>query len=455
MYFSQCGEDKFLEDTFFSNKRNGTYIEMGALDGKLYSNSKYFQDQLGWKGILIEPHPEKFKDLEINRPDNYLFNELVSDANEPLLYRYCVDKHSAISGVKSTLPQSHFDKWMNDEELPQKEIKIQPTTLTKIVKSTDIKHIDFLSLDVEGHEFEVLKSYDFSIPIDVILMESLEENKGLQQCISYLEKKGYKLKYKIAHNIVFVLSNSAYDFEYPPISILTPTWNRPQFLNLAVFNVQMYNYDKNKLEWVIVDDHPTRPFIKDQSTYDQVQQAIHPVKLKYIRDTKKHMTIGEKRNRLVKEAKYPTIAFQDDDDIYMPSYLKYSYDTMRQNKVGLVGSPEMLFVFPKQNFQMSYIKCPAKRQAHEATFMTTKKYIRSMGGFPKSSQGEGAKLIDFSEKRCAKTDIRKVMICVCHDSNTCKKERFLENKINGKLNKVYYRILSDIFGINYNDLLES
>jgi hypothetical protein len=128
MYFSQCGEDKFLEETFFSNKRNGTYIEMGALDGKLYSNSKYFEDHLGWKGILIEPHPEKFKDLEINRPNNHLFNELVSDANEPLLYRYCVDKHSAISGVKSTLPESHFHKWMNDENLLQKEIKIQPTT---------------------------------------------------------------------------------------------------------------------------------------------------------------------------------------------------------------------------------------------------------------------------------------------------------------------------------------
>jgi hypothetical protein len=213
----------------------------------------------------------------------------------------------------------------------------------------------------------------------------------------------------------------------------------------------MYDYEKDKLEWVILDDHPTTPFIKDKLTYDQIKQAIHPVKLTYIRDTKKHLTIGEKRNRLVKEAKYSTICFQDDDDIYMPSYLKHSYDTMKENKAGLVGSPEMLFIFPKQKFQLSYIKCPAKRQSHEATFMTTKKYIRSMGGFPKSSQGEGAKLIDFSEKRCAKTDIKKVMICVCHDSNTCKKERFLKDKIDGTLNPIYYRILGDIFRISQSD----
>ena len=48
-----------------------------------------------------------------------------------------------------------------------------PKTLTEIVKSTGVKNIDFLSLDVEGHEYEVLKSWDFSVPIEVILIEML------------------------------------------------------------------------------------------------------------------------------------------------------------------------------------------------------------------------------------------------------------------------------------------
>jgi len=46
MYFSQCQEDIFLNDTYFRNKRDGIYIELGALDGVLYSNTKFFQDQL-------------------------------------------------------------------------------------------------------------------------------------------------------------------------------------------------------------------------------------------------------------------------------------------------------------------------------------------------------------------------------------------------------------------------
>ncbi len=60
MYFSQSGEDEFLNNNYFLNKKDGIYIELGALDGVLYSNTKFFEDNLNWKGILIEPHPYKF-----------------------------------------------------------------------------------------------------------------------------------------------------------------------------------------------------------------------------------------------------------------------------------------------------------------------------------------------------------------------------------------------------------
>ena len=83
MYYSQCGEDAFLNNNFFKNRKNGTYIELGALDGVLYSNTKFFQDTLNWSGVLIEPHPHKFKLLEKNRPNNFLFNHLVSCHETP------------------------------------------------------------------------------------------------------------------------------------------------------------------------------------------------------------------------------------------------------------------------------------------------------------------------------------------------------------------------------------
>jgi hypothetical protein len=53
MYYSQCEEDIFLNKNYFKNKKNGTYIELGALDGVLFSNTKFFEDTLNWTGILI------------------------------------------------------------------------------------------------------------------------------------------------------------------------------------------------------------------------------------------------------------------------------------------------------------------------------------------------------------------------------------------------------------------
>lgn len=209
MYYSQSQEDVFLNQRIFKNKRNGTYIELGALDGVLYSNTKFFEDTLNWRGILIEPHPDKFRALSYYRPNNILCNNLVSCHTEPLKYRYFVDGHAAVSGVENTLSAHHyeeyFDKYINI--LPQNAIYITPKTLSDIVKESGLKHIDFLSLDVEGHELEVLTSWNFSIPIDIILIETLGvDSEKDELCRELLIKNNYRFITKCAHNEIFALN---------------------------------------------------------------------------------------------------------------------------------------------------------------------------------------------------------------------------------------------------------
>ena len=213
MYYSQCGEDEFLNNNFFKNKQNGVYIELGALDGVLYSNTKFFQDTLKWTGILIEPHPIKFKSLEQNRPNNFLFNNLVSCHETPLEFRYFVDRHAAVSGVENTLTDHHFEAYFDSSNpfikaLPQSKIVLNPVKLIDIVKSTNLTHIDFLSLDVEGHEYEVLQSWDFSIQIDIILIETLGvDNDKDQLCRTLLVNNNYSFICKCAHNEVYANNN--------------------------------------------------------------------------------------------------------------------------------------------------------------------------------------------------------------------------------------------------------
>jgi FkbM family methyltransferase len=208
MYYSQSEEDIFLHDTFFKNKKNGIYIELGALDGVLFSNTKFFEDTLNWTGILIEPHPDKFELLKVNRPNNFLFNDLISCHENTLEFRYFIDHHAAVSGVENTLSKHHFDVYFNNElnkSLPQGKKNIKPKTLTEIVKSTNLKHIDFLSLDVEGHEYEVLLSWDFSIPIDLILIETLGVDPERDElCRQILIKNNYKFIQKFKHNEIYV-----------------------------------------------------------------------------------------------------------------------------------------------------------------------------------------------------------------------------------------------------------
>ena len=78
--------------------------------------------------------------------------------------------------------------------------------------------------------------------------------------------------------------------------------------------------------------------------------------------------------------------------------------------------------------KLSAIKCPSKRQIHEATMCYTKKHWKSMGGYSKSGTGEGAGLVDFNENRCVVSECYECMICICHKNNTCKKEQFYRKR---------------------------
>ena len=216
--------------------------------------------------------------------------------------------------------------------------------------------------------------------------------------------------------------------DLPNVSILMPTYNRRNFLPLIMTNLSQTMYPKDKLECVIFDDHISPLFINEQEV-KQVSDAVG-VKIRYYKDTTRHLSIGEKRNKLVKLAQYKICINMDDDDIYMPQYINYSVSVLRENKCGLVGSPEMIFVYPHYDFRMTGIQCEAKRQIHEATMCFTKKHFNSMGGFVKTGEGEGSKMIDWNDKRCIKTEVVNCMICICHKNNTCNKEMFKDKILN-------------------------
>lgn len=196
-YYSQCGEDEYLNNKYFKNMPRGIFLEMGALDGVTYSNTKFYEDTLGWTGILIEPNPIQFGHLTRNRPRCKLYESLVSDIPGEVEFRYFLHGMAAVSGVKDTLPPKHVTAWFDNEickHEPQTCRTMKTRTLSDIVKDSGVDHIDFFSLDVEGHELNVIKSFDFSVPIGLLLMEiNGDKMKEIEECEEILFRNGFVL----------------------------------------------------------------------------------------------------------------------------------------------------------------------------------------------------------------------------------------------------------------------
>ncbi len=221
--------------------------------------------------------------------------------------------------------------------------------------------------------------------------------------------------------------------DFPEVSILTPVYDRKKFLPLMISNMINIRYPKNKLEWVILDSwskdgKASEPLFKSEEEIKHYSRVIS-INIKYVYKPE-GLSIGKKRNMLVKEAKYKYCINMDSDDIYLPHYIFYSVTELIKNKKQCCGSPQMLFLYPNDNYKVTGISCPALRQIHEGSMCHTKKHHKRMGGYATNSQGEGAKMVDgCNEKFFLKTDITKCMICVCHDTNTVGKEGFNRDDI--------------------------
>jgi len=184
MYYGQHKEDKYIVETFFLNKNNGIFLELGAMDGIQFSNTYYLEKFMGWTGVLIEPTQSLFKKLKINRPNSKCYNYIISETRNNIEFAVYNDALS-MNRVKRY-------NYHNDAN----HIVSYPTKyLSEILEDANIDHIDFFSLDVEGAELEVLKTMNWDIPVHVILAEIKATNpysiKKNEQCKELLISKGF------------------------------------------------------------------------------------------------------------------------------------------------------------------------------------------------------------------------------------------------------------------------
>lgn len=201
-FHSQCGQDKYLFETFFKDKQDGTYLDIGAHDGITISNSLFFSN-IGWKGICVEPNKDVFQKLIVNRPNSICLNVCVGK-NEMVNYRKITGYAEMLSGIVSEYDQRHEDRIKREISMFGGDYtmeQIESKTIDSILDENNFKKIDFCSIDVEGGEFNILSNSDFSkFDIDIFIIEN---NYGENKVRELMESNGYSYIQNVDSDQVF------------------------------------------------------------------------------------------------------------------------------------------------------------------------------------------------------------------------------------------------------------
>lgn len=200
-------EDAYVFEHFFSAggkppmKRRGIYLELGALDGRFFSNTLWFEHALAWSGVLVEGSPMVFEDLKLHRggnPNNVLVNNVVCVEGKVVKFahpsansnRANLVAANAGAGITGVIPKRSPDVF-----------GLRMTTLltckplSTILREAGVRHIDFFSLDCEGAELEVLDTLDFeAVQLLVIMIEQKGENPAKDGAVrALMGRHGFRL----------------------------------------------------------------------------------------------------------------------------------------------------------------------------------------------------------------------------------------------------------------------
>ena len=194
-YYGQHSEDVFIE-TLFPNVADGVCIEVGAYDGMSLSNTLHFE-QKGWRSLCIEPISTAFEKCKQIRKECFQCCISEKDSEDKTFTIFHLNEN--LCAISSLEP---------DERLIESHKHLITNTSTCMVKVRSLnsllqeinfpKNIDFISVDTENTELDVLKGIDLNV-YNVKLFV-VENNFNEPFCEEYLRQYGYKKIHRIAVN---------------------------------------------------------------------------------------------------------------------------------------------------------------------------------------------------------------------------------------------------------------
>jgi FkbM family methyltransferase len=188
-------KSQYFQDLFvlkvLEYKKNGFFVEFGACDGLAGSNTFILEKKFGWNGILAEPSRVWWDSIKKNRNVNIDFRCVYSESNLTL------DFSETSDAMLSTLTP-HLKSDMHGETRINNPIESYPVTTISLNDLLAYYNapleIDYLSIDTEGTEYEILKNFDFKkYKVKIITVEHNYKKDVRTNLFILLSMNGYEL----------------------------------------------------------------------------------------------------------------------------------------------------------------------------------------------------------------------------------------------------------------------
>jgi len=195
-YLSLYGED-FLLEKLFEGKSDGFFVEVGCIDGLRFSNTFYFES-IGWNGICVEAHSDYIDLIKKNRSSKVI-HAAIGDKSTPN-----VDFYANSRGTFSSLGNERESEWTGNKYFTGFELqKVDMITLGDLFKDNNVKHIDILSIDIEGFEVEAVSGMDFSFCKPTVIVVESDSPQHKLRIEAVLLKNGYHYITALRNNLFY------------------------------------------------------------------------------------------------------------------------------------------------------------------------------------------------------------------------------------------------------------
>ena len=201
---SQFGEDKFLYNLFEKNYV-GKYLDVGCFHPTKHNNTSLFYKN-GWQGINIDLNPLTIDLFNFMRSNDININTAISseESEKTLFFLSENNTQNTLSENQLLFLKKHHN--LRDDEIIKKKIKTR--RLDNILEENNFHNIDFMNLDVEGHELEVLKTINFKkTKLKYVCIEMINHNdlsiKNSDQILDLLETNKFEQIKKFDFNYIF------------------------------------------------------------------------------------------------------------------------------------------------------------------------------------------------------------------------------------------------------------